>query len=170
MTIQHKKNIICITGTVWTYGADAPRNKLVDDGFVRPNWFTTGRRINDAHYDKVTVGRFHLACSKDEVLAFIKYGNDFIGISKQDLQQAMDKSYLGVLVVGPQNLVAQIAEKNVDTIIFAFKETNMLLSTELENANRRGQVCRININTQQASAWNQVTRTIHDELWNRLSY
>lgn len=117
MTLQQRKSIICITGTVWTYGADAPRYKLVMDGFVRPSWFTTGRRINDAHYDKVTTGGFHLACEKDEVLAYIKYGNDFIGISKQDMALAINNSSLGALVVGPQNLVAQIAEKQINIII-----------------------------------------------------
>ncbi len=86
------------------------------------------------------------------------------------MQQAIDKSSLGALVIGPQNLVAQIAEKRSHTIIFSFKEIGMLLSPELENTNCRGQVYRINVNTQQADAWYKVTRTIHDVIDARLSY
>jgi len=160
MTLPGNKKIICITGTVWTYGTDAPRHQLIGNGFVRPTWFTTGRRITDAHYMRITTGGFHLACAKDEVLAYIKYGSDFIGISYQDMKQAIDQSTLGVLVVGPQNLVVQIAEKLPQTMIFTFKEGEMMLSSELNDAQRRGQVRRIDINTQQSNAWHQVTHTI----------
>ena len=156
MIESNHKRIVCITGTVWTGSNSAPRKLLVEDGFVRPDWFTTGHAITDAEYRRVSHARFHQAVADDEVLVHTKYGSDQVGILRRDFQDAMENCKLGVLVVGPQEIVAQIAQLKNQVEIFALKTESMDLSHYLTDIEIGGRLHRVDLDFSRAGAWSKV--------------
>jgi hypothetical protein len=152
------KKIVCITGTVWTGGRSAPRRMLIRDGFVRPIWFTTGRAVSDAEYEVIPKGEYHLALGASKVLAHMEYGGDFVGLLKQDFEDAAVGSQTGVLVVGFPEIVAQIAEALPETVVFALKDQGMALSDHLAGAESRGQLHRLDVDVLAPGAWTDVHR------------
>jgi len=164
MKIPAGKKVVCITGSVWTGDDNAPRHLLVKDGFVRPIWFSTRVGINDAEYRRITHTEFHLARANNKILLHIKYANDSIGIMKESFLNAIEESSLGVLVVATQDIAAQLSEKIPQTTIFSLKNSNMELSKHLKKAKLRGQVYRIDVDTQEIGAWNNVHETMLDIL------
>ncbi len=153
MKIPENKRIICITGSVWTGSRRAPRHMLVKEGYVRPEWFTTEYRITDAEYRHISETDFHLARANDEVFVHIIHGGDFVGIMKQALETALAASQRGVLVVGPQELVAQVAEEIPRAIVFTLKDTPMQLSPHLAGVEQRGQLYRLDVDVLAPGAW-----------------
>jgi len=99
-----------------------------------------------------------MACADDKVLAWMKYGGDFDGIMTDDFDYAIKRSRIGILIVGPQEICAQVAGKFSQTIIFALKDQGMKLSPHLSSANSSGQLHRLNINVLKPGAWSRVYR------------
>ena len=156
--IPENKRIICITGSVWTGSRRAPRHILVKEGYVRPEWFTTGYRITDAEYRYIPETAFHLARANDEVFIHITHGGNFVGVMKQAFETALAASRRGVLVVGPQELAAQVAASIPSTFVFALKEAPMRLSPHLAEAKHRGQLHRLDVDVLAPGAWAEVQR------------
>ncbi len=164
MIIPANKNVVCITGSVWSGDHRAPRWLLLKDGFVRPTWFTTGRQIYDAEYTQLSAAKFHLYNYEQEVLTYIKYGRSFMGVLKPDISSALDKSERGALFVGPQEMVEQIAGAIPKTIVFTLKAKGMKLSPHLDKARQRGQLHRIDVDPIEPGSWSEayasITKTI----------
>lgn len=137
---------------------------LVKEGYVRPEWFTTGYRITDADYRQISETGFHLAMSNGEVFAHIHHGGSFVGIMKQAFETALAASRRGVLVVGPQELAAQVAETVPRALVFALKETPMQLSPHLAGAEQRGQLHRLDVDVLAPGAWAEVHRSMVEVL------
>ena len=162
MHIPSDKKVVCITGSVWTGSRNAPRHMLVKDGFLRPTWFTTGRPLTDAEYRHVSVTRFHLSNSEKNILVHIEYGGNFVGVMREDFESAMVNAEQGVLVVGPPEIAAQLAATIPETIIFSFKDTGMDLSEYSNEAQRAGQLHRIDVDVLEPGAWKVAYRSMMD--------
>ncbi len=160
MNIPSDKKIACITGTVWTGARNAPRRMLAREGFVRPIWFTTGRSLSDAEYDRISAAEYHLARANSKVLAYMEYGGDHVGIMTDDFEDAAIGSRIGVLVAGFPEIVAQVAGALPQTIIFALKDEGMELSPDLAEAAKNGQLHRIDVDKFALHTWNRV----HEEM------
>lgn len=158
------KRIICITGSVWSGSRRAPRRILVKEGYVRPQWFTTGYRITDAEYRHISETDFHLAMSNDEVFVHITHGGSFVGIMKQAFEAALTASRRGVLVVGPQEVAAQVAATIPRALVFALKEPPMQISPHLADAEHRGQLHRLDVDVLAPGAWAEVHRSMVEVL------
>ena len=156
MQIPGNKKLICVTGSVWTGSRSAPRRLLIRDGFVRPSWFTTGRPMTDAHYRQISSTQFHLARARKKVLAHIHYRGSDIGIMRNDFEAAMSKAARGVLVVGPPEIVAQMAGRFPQAHVFSLKGPGMELSEHLAAAERSGQLHRIDVDVLAPGAWTDV--------------
>ena len=154
--LNASKKIVCITGTVWTGGHIAPREKLVKAGYVRPLWFTTTRGITDGHYRHISMGSFHLASTREEIFVHIEYGGGRMGIMNEDFSEAISRSDKGVLVVAPPDIAAQIANKVPEAILFTLKCASMELSKHLSTASKSRQFHRINIDSEQIGAWDKA--------------
>ena len=162
MHIPSNKKVVCITGSVWTGSRNAPRHMLVKDGFLRPTWFTTGRPLTDAEYRHVSVTRFHLANTEKNILFHIEYGGSFVGVMREDFESAMVNAEQGVLVVGPPEIAAQLAATIPQAIIFALKDAEMELSGYFDDAHRRGQLYRVDVDVLAPGAWMTVYRSMID--------
>ena len=156
MQIPANKKVVCVTGSVWTGSRSAPRRLLVKDGFVRPTWFTTGRPMTDAHYRQVSETQFHIARARNKVIAHIHYRGSFIGVMQNDFETAMNKAKQGVLVVGPPEIAAQIAAGFSQAQVFSLKSAGMDVSEHLEDAQRSGQLHRIDVDVLAPGAWTDV--------------
>lgn len=156
MQISNDKKVVCITGSVWTGSRSAPRRMLVKEGFLRPSWFTTDRRVTDADYRHVSTTEFHLARAEDRVLAHIEYAGSIVGIMQEDFESAAAASEQGVLVVGPPEIAAQVAEIIPRTVVFALKDEAMDLSGYLAEAERAGQLHRIDVDVLAPGAWTEA--------------
>ena len=156
MQIPGNKKVVCITGSVWTGSRSAPRHLLVKDGFVRPNWFTTGRPMTDAHYRQISNTQFHLARAKKNVRACIEYRGSFIGVMRDDFEAAMAAAGQGVLVVGPPEIAAQVAATIAQAQVFSLKDVGMDLSQHLDAAQRAGQLHRVDVDVLAPGAWTDV--------------
>jgi hypothetical protein len=164
ISIPSSKKVACITGSVWTGSKSAPRRLLVRDGFVRPYWFTTDRRLTDAAYHRLSISEFHLAKLEDNVLAELKYGAGIVGILRKDFEFAMDAARQGVLVVGPPEIAAQLAITIPQTIIFVLKDVAMDMSRHLDDLQQTGQLHRIDVNALAPGAWTEVYRSMMDTM------
>ena len=162
--IPGNKNVVCITGNVWSGRRNAPRRLLVKDGFGRPTWFTTGRRVTDAEYHSISSTDFHLRNADDKVLAYLEYGGAFVGILKQELDAILQASVRGALIVGPQEIAAQVANAISQTIVFTLKDEMMEVSPHLDEANRRGQVHRVDVDILAPGAWTDVHTYMAEKL------
>lgn len=160
MQIPGNKKVVCITGSVWTGSRSAPRRMLVKDGFLRPVWFTTGRPMNDAQYRQISKTQFHLARAKKNVIAHIDYRGSFIGVMRDDFETAMAAAKLGVLVVGPPEIAAQLAAQLPAAMVFTLKDVGMDLSRHLEEAQRSGQLHRVDVDVLAPSAWTKANESI----------
>ena len=156
------KKIVCITGSLWTHKHDAPRHLLVKEGFVRPQWFTTGRTLTDANYDHISDVSYQLALAESKVLAHLEYGGDVVGIMRKDFDQAVEEAKAGVLVVGFPEIIAQIAENYSNAVVFAFKPEGSELSSHLDQARRKRQLHRIDIDVLETGAWDKVMAKINE--------
>ena len=156
MIIPGNKNVVCITGNVWSGRRNAPRRLLVKDGFGRPTWFTTGRRFTDAEYFAISSTDFHLRNADDKVLAYLEYGGSFVGILKQELDAILQASARGALIVGPQEIAAQVANAIPQAIVFTLKDEMMEVSPHLDEVNRRGQLHRVDVDILAPGAWSEV--------------
>ena len=156
MQSSGNKKVVCVTGNVWTGSQSAPRRLLVRDGFVRPTWFTTGRPMTDAHYRQISNTGFHLARAKKNVLAHIRYRGNYIGVMRDDFDAAMEKSLQGVLVVGPPEIAAQVAEQFPRAQVFSLKGPRMEQSENLQATERSGQLHRIEVDVLAPGAWTEV--------------
>jgi hypothetical protein len=90
------------------------------------------------------------------VLAHIRYRSSFIGVMRDDFNTAMDRSQLGVLVVGPPEIAAQVAAHFPSALVFSLKGPRMDLSEHLEPAKRSGQLHRIDVDALAPGAWTDV--------------
>ena len=160
MSLPENKKVVCITGSVWTGSRSAPRNMLIKDGFLRPTWFTTGRPLTDARYRRTSETQFHIANAENNVLAYIHYGGNFIGVMRDDFESAAATAAQGVLVVGPPEIAAQFAAQISHTVVFTFKDAEMGLSEHLDDAKRTGQLHRIDVDILQPGAWTAAYRAI----------
>ena len=156
MQIPGNKKVVSITGSVWTHKRNAPRHMLIDDGFLRPTWFTTRRALTDADYRRISTAEFHAACAANQVLAHLEYYSSFIGVLEKDFEATMAAAGQGVLIVGPPEIAAQLVVKIPQAIVFSFKDPQMELSEHLDSANRAGQVHRIDIDVLEPGAWAEV--------------
>lgn len=164
MGIPTNKKLVCITGSVWTGSRSAPRRLLAKNGFLRPIWFTTRGRINDAGYRHLSETEFHLQNAGGEILAHIRYGGDYVGILKRELESALHESERGALVVGPQEIAAQIAAALPRTVVFTLKEKDMTLSPKLKEVQNQGQLHRIDVDVLQPGAWTDAYALICEKL------
>jgi hypothetical protein len=135
---------------------------LIKDGFLRPTWFTTDRRLTDAEYEYISETEFHLANREHRVLAHIKYAGSFIGVMREAFESAAAKAERGVLIVGPPEIAAQFADAIPRTLVFAFKDVEMHLSEHLDEAQRTGQLHRIDVDVLAPGAWTEVYRAMMD--------
>lgn len=160
MRIPENKKIAVITGTVWTGSRSAPRRMLVKDGFVRPTWFTTSRRINDAAYVRTSITGFRLAKAHGQVIAHMRYGGGILGIMEDSLGQAMEAARRGVLIVGPPEIAAQVAACFEGATVFTLKDPQMSVSPHLEPVARAGQLHRIDVDALAPGAWTAAYATM----------
>jgi hypothetical protein len=160
-----RKRVVCITGTVWTGHRAAPRKRLVEAGYCRPTWFTTERAITDASYTHISETQFHIAASKNEVFVHIKYGGGHVGILSAAFDDALNEAKEGVLVVGPPELVAKVADRLPRTVIFTFKCCGNEMSDYLDQAENEHQLHRIDIESERVGAWDRA----YDEIFKVLS-
>ncbi|RLW55271.1 MAG: hypothetical protein B6D70_12925 [gamma proteobacterium symbiont of Stewartia floridana] len=79
---------------------------------------------------------------------------------QEDFNAALEASKQGVLIVGPPEIAAQIAEKIRETVVFTLKEKQMDVSTYLDQAIQSGQLHRIDVNALEPGAWTNVYRSI----------
>ncbi|MCB1758359.1 MAG: hypothetical protein KDI68_01075 [Gammaproteobacteria bacterium] len=158
MEIPGDKQLICLTGSVWSGSRSAPRKLFVRDGFVRPNWFTTERPIQDAAYELISESEFHLANAEHRVLAHIEYGGSFVGIFKESLLTAIGQAKRGALVVCPPEIAAQIAAQVKRVYVFSLKEKAMTLSPHLQSVDAEGKLHRVDIDVLQPGAWSDAYR------------
>jgi len=156
MEIPSNKKVVCITGNVWTGTRAAPRHMLVKDGFIRPIWFTTDRKVSDASYFNISSGALHMANANEEVLVSFKYGGSWVGIMREAFTSAMERAEKGVLLVGPQEMAAQLASRIPRTIVFTLKNESMDLSPHIKEVLSRGQLHRIDVDVFQPGAWTEV--------------
>jgi len=156
MQMSADKKVVCITGSVWTGNRSAPRRMLVQDGFRRPTWFTTGRPLTDAQYRQISSTQFHLARAKKNVIAHIRYRGSFIGVMRDDFEVAMAAAQQGVLVVGPPEIAAQLAARLPEAKVFSLKDRGTDLSGHLDEAQRTGQLHRVDVDVLQPGAWTEV--------------
>lgn len=164
MIIPGNKNVVCITGNVWSGARNAPRKLLVKDGFQRPTWFTTGRRVTDAEYVYVSSTDFHMSNAGDKVLAHMEFGGAIVGILKHELDKVLEASLQGALIVGPQEIAAQVAGAIPQAVVFSLKDEMMELSPLLDDANQRGQVHRVDVDVLTPGAWTAVHTYMADKL------
>jgi hypothetical protein len=164
MIVPGNKHVVCITGNVWSGSRSAPRKLLVREGFRRPTWFTTGQPITDAEYDVISSTDFHLSRAEEGVLAHMEFAGSDVGILKQEFERVLAESLLGALVVGPQEIAAQVAEAVPQTVVFSLKDETMDLSPHLEAANSRGQVRRIDVDILAPGVWTAVHAVMADAL------
>jgi len=164
LKIPNNKKIVCITGSVWTGKQDAPRHMLVKEGFVRPQWFTTGRALSDVNSRFISAADYHQAFTDENVLAHMRYSGVDTGILKTDFQDAMDEAETGVLVVGFQEIVAQVAKVIPQTVIFALKQEGAELSDHLDEAEKNRQLHRLDVDVLETGAWEDVLESIHEKL------
>jgi hypothetical protein len=156
MQIPPDKKLVCITGSVWTGSRSAPRRMLVKDGFRRPNWFTTGRPMSDATYRQISSTQFHLARARKKVVAYLAYRGSYVGVMRDDFETAMAAAKLGVLIVGPPEIAAQIAAAHPQTLVFSLKDKGMDLSEHLAEAQNQGQLHRLDVDVLAPGAWTEV--------------
>lgn len=164
MDIPSHKKVVCITGNVWTGRRAAPRHMLVKDGFERPIWFTTDRKVSDASYIHISSGAFHMANANEEILAHFKYAGCWVGIMQEAFISAVERAEKGVLVVGPQEMAAQLAARIPRTIVFTLKNESMDLSPLVKEALSRGQLHRIDVDVFEPGAWTEVHAKMLDIL------
>jgi len=164
MIIPGNKQVVCITGNVWTGSRNAPRKLLVKDGYQRPTWFTTGRRVTDAEYVYVSNTDFHLSVASERVLAHMEFGGATVGILKLELEKILEASPRGALVVGPQEIAARVADAIPQAIVFSLKDEMMELSPHLDDADKRGQVHRVDVDVLEPGAWSEVHIYMADKL------
>ncbi len=164
MNIHGNKKVVCITGSVWTGRRSAPRHMLVKDGFLRPVWFTTDRKMSDASYTSISINAFHAANASKMILAHFEYGGSQAGIMREAFTSAMEDAEKGVLVVGPPEMAAQLATSIPQTIIFTLKDLSMDLSPHLEEAKSKGQLHRIDVDVLEPGAWTEVHSQMLDIL------
>jgi len=160
------KKTVCITGSVWSGRRSAPRHMLVKDGFKRPLWFTTDRPVNDAQYRRISTSKFHLANSLGEVLVSTHYGSSFVGVMREDYEEALAAAERGVLIVGPPEIAAALAEALPQSIIFALKDAQMDLSEHLEQTKEQGRLHRIDVDVLAPGAWTEVHRMMLETIEN----
>jgi len=164
MNIPFGKKIVCITGSNWTGRKNAPRRLLVKDGFMRPTWFTTGRRFHDPDYNVISETQFHLRNAEKRVVAYFRYSRSYIGILQKDFEIALKNSERGVLIVGPPEIAEQIAAAIPKAMIFSLKSSGMKLSSHLIKAKQRGQLQRIDVNVSMPGAWTNVYARMSEKL------
>ena len=164
MIVPGNKNVVCITGNVWSGRSNAPRRLLVKDGFGRPTWFTTGRRVTDAEYYSISSTDFHLHNADKKVLAYLEFGGAFVGILKHEFDAILQASVRGALIVGPQEIAAQVADAIPQTIVFTLKDEMMEVSPLLDDANRRGQLHRVDVDMLAPGAWADVHTFMAEKL------
>lgn len=156
MIVPGNKNVVCITGSVWSGRRDCPRRLLVKDGFGRPTWFTTGQRVTDAEYHSISSTDFHLHNADNKVLAYLEFGGAFVGILKHEFDAILQASVRGALIVGPQEIAAQVAAAIPQAMVFTLKDEMMEVSPLLDEANRRGQLHRVDVDMLDPGAWTEV--------------
>ncbi len=164
MNFPANKKLVCITGNVWTGSKKAPRRLLIEDGFVRPTWFTTRRPITDGEYKRISETEYHMGRAEGGLLAYTKYAGGFVGIKWDDIIAAADSASVGVLVVGPQEIAAQIAAEVRQTVVVTLKDATMEVAPELNEARRAGQLHRIDVDIVELNAWEQAYTHILDVL------
>ena len=165
MLIPGDKRVVCLTGNVWSKErAFDPRRVLLEHGFRQPNWFTTGLPTTAEGVYSIMPGDFRLGKLEDRILAHIDLGGDTFGIAKSALEEALTTAKEGALIVGPQDIVAQVADAIRKTVVFTIKSENMELSPHLEEANKRGQVHRIDVDITAVRAWDKVNDSIFETL------
>jgi hypothetical protein len=164
MSADTGKHVVCITGAVWTGSRSAPRKLLVRDGFRRPTWFTTGRGINDAEYERISPARFHLSLARREIFVHAHHGGDDIGILNRQFEQALAASTRGVLVVGPEEIAEQVLAYDAAAVVFALELPDMKLSARLSGAARRGQLHRLDVDFSEVGVWTKIHQRMLREL------
>ena len=161
MRIPADKKVVCLTGKVWTKArASDPRVMLEQYGFIQPNWFSTGLPVTKSGMFSIPGGDFRRFKLEHEILAFVEFGGDQIGILKQDLEETLTTCKRGALIVGPQEIAAQVAEEISQAVVITLLDENMPLSRELVDAKKRSQVNRINIDTLKTRAWDNAHKEI----------
>ena len=165
MRVPAGKKVVCMTGNVWT-GESAldPRNLLVDKGYRHPMWFTRGLPLQERGIKNVTRGEYKLARYEGRLLAASNFGSDEFGILKEDMEEALAEAPRGALVSGPQDIVAQVADEIRDAIVFTLKSEKMKLSKHLKKAKARGQVVRIDIDSDNPVSWRKAHEQILEKL------
>ncbi len=164
MIIPGNKHVVCITGNVWSGSRNAPQRLLVKDGFRRPAWFTTGQRLTDAEYFLISTTEFHMNKAEEMVLAHMEFGGAVVGILKRALETILHDSVQGALIVGPQEIAAQVAEAIPQTVVFSLKDETMELSPHLDDANKRGQLHRVDVDVLAPGAWSDVHAVMAEKL------
>ena len=105
-----------------------------------------------------------MARAEGKVVVATEFGGDFIGIMAEDLEDAADSSEVGVLVVGPPEIAAKLANEFPGAVVFALKDVGMELSPQLAEAQRKGQLHRLNVDIFKPNAWSEV----HEIMLSRL--
>jgi hypothetical protein len=92
---------------------------------------------------------------RERWLSELKLKRQLIGVMRDDFDAAMDRAALGVLVVGPPEIAAQVAAQFPSAQVFALKGPQMELSEHLQTCERSGQLHRIDVDVA-PGAWTDV--------------
>ncbi|PID42519.1 MAG: hypothetical protein CSA52_01345 [Gammaproteobacteria bacterium] len=163
-TLGNKK-IVCITGTVSSAREnEAPRYLLVKEGFRRPVWFTSYHSLNDADYEKISDGSYHVAKMNNRVLADMEFGNGHVGIFTDRFEEACRVSELGVLVAAHPQIVTQIVNKFPTATIFALKAPGTELTSSLKPLAHHAHFHRMDIDLGRSGVWTDAVEQMKEHL------
>lgn len=156
---------ICITGTaIAGQHPDGPK-RLLQLGFQRPDWYTVGgSRLTDAYQRWLTIGQLLLAIRDGLVLA--DYTSSLfgrVGILHEDYDFARKSADEGVVVMGPWEICAQIAEKHSDAKVFAILSPHAHVPKKLEESAKANLVI-IQPSFTNSFSWKSVTGQIEKML------
>lgn len=161
------KKIVCVSGSLWAGSHNTPWRMLEKDGFQSARWFTTDRQFSGDKYRLISLEKFHIDFTNDKILAYMKYGGGFFGINFDDVKNALKSPSVGALIVGFgfQDIIAQVANRIPQAIIFTVKNKSMDTSPHLFTADSKGQLHRIDVNVLELDAWtkvyNQMLKTLN---------
>jgi len=153
--VKNGKKIIGITGNVWTGLNSTPWRLLEQKGFQSARWFTTYRRLAGDKYRFISPEKYHILLANDEVLAHMSFGSYNLGIRTDDFKRAMKSTRVGVLVVGFEEIIRQVAEKFSQIIVFLLKDFSMQEPPSSYGPGMEGKVHRINLDSESTSEWSK---------------
>jgi len=130
--MDQTKHILFVVRTA-NLGARAPSRRLLRAGFDRPPMVTTALVRIRRHHRRIARGSFTKALQEGKVLAYERDYGGYHGFLKSDLQECLDLSTNGVLMIGSPNLASQIKRNRPETLVAVLQSSGADLSHYLRD-------------------------------------